>query len=91
MSMIGVAQVPTNQDCLGAIAICQNTFTESNAYSGTGNYLNEIDTVSSCLKSGEKNDVWYTFTVQTSGSLCFTITPNLPSDDYDWAHTIPGG
>lgn len=85
MSMIGVAQVPTNQDCLGAIAICQNTFTESNAYSGTGNYLNEIDTVSSCLKSGEKNDVWYTFTVQTSGSLCFTITPNLPSDDYDWA------
>ncbi|PCH96004.1 MAG: hypothetical protein COB85_04070 [Bacteroidetes bacterium] len=79
------AQVPTSQDCLGAIAICQNTFTESNAYSGTGNYLNEIDTVSSCLKSGEKNDVWYTFSVQTSGSLCFTITPNLASDDYDWA------
>lgn len=82
---IANAQVPTNQDCLGAIAICQNTFTESNAYSGTGNYLNEIDTVISCLKSGEKNDVWYTFSVQTSGSLCFTITPNLASDDYDWA------
>ena len=85
MDGIANAQVPTNQDCLGAIAICQNTFTESNAYSGTGNYLNEIDTVTSCLKSGEKNDVWYTFSVQTSGSLCFTITPNLASDDYDWA------
>jgi len=79
------AQTPTNQDCLGAIAICQNIYTESNAYSGTGNYLNEIDTLKSCLKSGEKNDVWYTFTVQTGGSLCFTITPNLSTDDYDWA------
>jgi len=76
---------PTNQDCLGAIAICQTVFEESNAYSGSGNVLNEINSTTSCLGSGEKNDVWYTFTVQTSGSLCFTITPNLASDDYDWA------
>ncbi|MBL4755539.1 MAG: SprB repeat-containing protein, partial [Flavobacteriales bacterium] len=76
---------PNAQDCLGAIAICQPIFAESNAYSGTGNVPNEINTATSCLGDGEKNDVWYTFTVQTSGDLCFTITPNLVSDDYDWA------
>ncbi|MFH1321193.1 MAG: gliding motility-associated C-terminal domain-containing protein [Bacteroidota bacterium] len=79
------AQTPTEQDCLGAIAICQNSYSESNAWTNTGNYPNEIDTVLSCLKSGERNDVWYTFVVQTSGNLCFTITPNTASDDYDWA------
>ncbi|MBL4657439.1 MAG: gliding motility-associated C-terminal domain-containing protein [Flavobacteriales bacterium] len=76
---------PTNQDCLGAIAICQTIFVESNSYTGTGNVANEINAGTSCLLSGEKNDVWYQFTVQSGGSLCFTITPNLASDDYDWA------
>ena len=85
LSAFELSAQPTNQDCLGAIAICQTFFAESNAYSGTGNVLNEINPATSCLASGEKNDVWYTFTVQTSGSLCFTITPNLATDDYDWA------
>ncbi|HEY1039499.1 MAG TPA: hypothetical protein VGF30_08855, partial [Bacteroidia bacterium] len=75
---------PNNQDCAGAIAVCQNVYNQATAYSGTGNVLNEINT-SSCLSSGEKNDVWYQFTVQTSGNLSFNITPNLAADDYDWA------
>jgi gliding motility-associated-like protein len=33
----------------------------------------------------KKNDVWYQFTVQTSGNLAFSITPNTLTDDYDWA------
>lgn len=78
-------QSPTNQDCLNAIPICQNVYSTNISYSGEGNYLNEINSGSSCLGSGELNDVWYTFTVQQSGNLNFTITPNNSADDYDWA------
>lgn len=79
------AQVPTNQDCLGAIPICQNVYSNPASYSGTGNYPTEINSGISCLGSGELNDVWYTFTVQQSGNLCFSITPVALSDDYDWS------
>ena len=48
------SQPPNNQDCLGAVAICQTVFSESNAYSGTGNVPNEINSASSCLGTGEK-------------------------------------
>ena len=79
------AQVPTAQDCLGALPICQNVYSTTASYSGTGNYTDEINSLNSCLASGEKNDVWYTFTVINSGNLSFLITPNQLSDDYDWA------
>ncbi len=80
-----VAQIPNNQDCLAAIPICQNVYSTTVSYTGEGNYPNEINSGSSCLGSGELNDVWYTFTVQQSGNLNFLITPNTSSDDYDWA------
>ncbi|MBI2966185.1 MAG: PKD domain-containing protein, partial [Bacteroidetes bacterium] len=76
---------PTDQDCLGAIPVCQDFYDQPNSYSGTGNILNEINSSSSCLASGEKNDVWYVFTVQQSGDLAFIITPYTFADDYDWA------
>lgn len=83
------AQTPTDQDCLGAIAICQDTYYQPNSYSGTGNYPNEIPSgggcPGNCMLNGEKNDVWYIFTVQTAGLVSFTITPNNQNDDYDWA------
>jgi gliding motility-associated-like protein len=77
--------VPNNQDCLGAIPVCQSVYNNPNSYVGTGNYPNEISSANTCLGSGEKNDVWYQFTVQTAGNLCFVINPNSGSDDYDWA------
>ncbi len=93
--VIALGQTPTNQDCLGAIPVCQYTYNQVNSFSGQGNYTSEIPVYSgaisnnncpnNCLLSGEKNDVWYIFTVQTSGNLNFTITPNSSSDDYDWA------
>src|SRR3954467_951219 len=79
------SQVPTVQDCLGAIPVCQDTFIQTNAFSGTGNFTGEITSPLCCLVSGEKNDVWYTFTVQTSDTFSFTLTPVDPNDDYDWA------
>ncbi|NLA25420.1 MAG: T9SS type B sorting domain-containing protein [Bacteroidales bacterium] len=85
---------PTEQDCLGAIPLCFATYHTTNSYSGEGHYLGEIpehyplyDNMcpGNCLLAGELNDVWYTFTVQTSGTVGFTITPNNLNDDYDWA------
>ena len=89
LSVVLWAQEPTDQDCLGAITVCQSVYVQPNSYSGTGNYPNEIPHPGSCptncLNSGEKNDVWYIFTVNSGGNLGFQITPNNMSDDYDWA------
>ena len=82
------AQLPPNQpeqDCFNAIPVCQNVYSQPNSYQGGGLNPNEINGISSCLLGGEVNDVWYIFTVQTSGNLCFSITPNVLSNDYDWA------
>ena len=87
------AQVPTVQDCLGAIPVCQNTYTQATTYLGAGNYPNEVynnpgncvnDCPGSCL-DGEQNSVWYVFTVQQSGNLRLIIEPFFNEDDYDWA------
>lgn len=87
-----LAQVPTVQDCLGAIPVCQDIYYEENTYTGTGNYPNEIYEPpgqcsnycpNSCL-DGEQNSVWYVFTVQQGGYLRLTIDPEVDSDDYDW-------
>lgn len=89
-----LAQIPTVQDCMGAIAVCQDVYVEENSYSGDGNYNNEIynnpnsdctlDCPGSCL-DGEQNSVWYIFTVQVGGLLRVTIDPFGSGDDYDWA------
>lgn len=87
------AQVPTVQDCLGAIPVCQDVYVEDNSFLGSGNYPNEIfnpsgncenDCPGSCL-DGEQNSVWYVFTVQQAGILRLTIDPQDDGDDYDWA------
>jgi len=78
------AQQP-EQDCINAIPVCQNVYVQTNSYTDEGNDPNEIDPLISCLGSGEENDVWYIFTVQTPGMLNFTINPIDNTDDYDWA------
>ncbi len=77
------AQVPTTQDCIGAIPICSTTYQENNVYIGTGNYTSEIN-ASNCIFP-ENNSVWYILTIQTSGNLCFTLSPSLASANFDWA------
>lgn len=78
------AQAP-EQDCVNAIPVCQGGYSQQNSYSGSGNLPNEIDPNLSCLGGGELNSVWYTMTIQSDGLLNFSITPNDPADDYDWA------
>ncbi|HNR19178.1 MAG TPA: SprB repeat-containing protein, partial [Bacteroidia bacterium] len=75
----------TNQDCLNAIPVCQNTYVQPNSYVGAGSDTSEINSALSCLNAGERNDVWYIFTVSVSGTLNFSIFPNNPNNDYDFA------
>ncbi len=82
------AQTPTVQDCLGAIPICAQIYTENTSPSGSGNYPNEVNGTSQggiCCMDNELNSIWYTFTVNQSGDFGFTLTPNNLTDDYDWA------
>lgn len=80
-----LAQTPTPQDCLGAIPICNDVYDEPDpyAYSGNGNYENEIMKFQDCITS-ENNGIWYRFTAQSNGYLNFTISPHHETDDYDW-------
>lgn len=75
----------TNQDCLNAIPVCQNTYVQPNSYSGKGSDTLEINPLISCLNAGERNDVWYIFTVSVSGTLNFSLFPNNSNNDYDFA------
>lgn len=83
--LLAQAQEPLPQDCLGAIPVCQEVYSEPDpyAYSGEGNYLHEIEDYQQCI-TPELSGVWYVFTVQSSGMLRFTITPNDVMDDFDW-------
>jgi gliding motility-associated-like protein len=73
------------QNCMGAIPVCQMTYSQTNAYSGVGN-LNELNASNQgCLTTGENNSVWYIINTSTAGTLQFSITPNVGTDDYDFA------
>src|SRR5262245_33403232 len=78
------AQIPTEQDCLGAIPICGPIYTTASSTFGSGNYPNE-DPPSTCLVPGEFNSLWFIFTVISSGDLAFTTYPVNSGADYDWA------
>lgn len=67
------------QDCTSAIPVCSQTYTQNTSYTGVGT-VDEVK--NTCLKSGEKNSVWYIFTTQTAGNFGFTINT---VKDYDYA------
>ncbi|MDD4217797.1 MAG: hypothetical protein PHZ24_10740, partial [Bacteroidales bacterium] len=69
------------QDCFGAVSVCDNTYSQTNSYTGVGS-SDELNNGATCLYSGETNSVWYVFSPQTTGSFFFTI---VTSHDYDWA------
>lgn len=71
----------SQSDCTSALAVCGNSAI-SYTPSGFGT-VQENPLGGGCLSS-EHYSVWYTFTVSTSGTLTFLITPNAQAD-YDWA------
>ena len=77
---------PTDEDCLGAIPLCQDIYYNGSGAFGTGNYSNEINVGASECIVQELGGNWYTFSPQNTGVLNFVITPdNTAGEDYDWA------
>ncbi|HBB89577.1 MAG TPA: hypothetical protein DC047_18380 [Blastocatellia bacterium] len=72
-------QTGPEQNCNFGIPVCQNTYVQSQSYTGIGS-LQESN--GSCLSGGETNSVWYIFTIQSSGTLTFTLNTSF---DYDFA------
>jgi len=82
VSLYANAQAPTFQDCLGAIPVCQSVYKVEQIPNGYGTYQ-EFDVFDGCIPIDE-NSTWYTFIARSSGNFGFLITPNEPTDDYDW-------
>ncbi|RYD53076.1 MAG: hypothetical protein EOP52_02735 [Sphingobacteriales bacterium] len=90
-SFSGRTQNLPEQQCIGAIPVCQATYSQANSYSGFGATQELNITNRGCLTSNETNDVWYIINISTAGNLAFSITPNSGSD-YDFGlWNITGG
>jgi hypothetical protein len=76
----GIAQTSIS-DCEGAIVLCGDLYTETQASFTTGNIY---EATGSCNQGLEQSSVWYTFTVQADGNLSFILDPINDVDDYDW-------
>lgn len=90
LSCVPCAIGPTgteNNDCAYATEICSDSPITSN-FTGPGIVPNESCT--GCTAGGENYSNWFTFTVQSSGTLGLNITPDLSTDDYDFALYGPG-
>lgn len=78
-------------DCSGAQVLCDASLDPApvDALLGVGDVANESFR-DGCLGGLEANTYWYKWTVATTGRLAFTLTPEFPSDDLDFAlYRIP--
>lgn len=72
------------QDCVGGSTICSNaSINDNNATTGCVMDLNASN--GGCLLNYERQGSWYYFSPSASGTLGFTLIPNGPTDDYDFA------
>ncbi len=81
-----VRQADGNSDCTAPTQICSNG---SFAGSSPGPGSNAADGCTGCV-TGETYSNWYIFSPQTSGSLSLAISPNVGTDDLDFALYGPG-
>ncbi len=80
LSISATAQTSIS-DCDGAIVLCGDLYTETQASLNSGNI---IEATGVCNQGLEQSSVWYTFTVQQAGNLSFILNPLTATDDYDW-------
>ncbi|MFT6718691.1 MAG: subtilisin-like proprotein convertase family protein, partial [Sphingobacteriales bacterium] len=73
--------VPEYSDCVATEFICSSDPIVQANFNGTQGNFNEPG---ACYEDAEQRSHWYEFTVDVSGQLAFSITPNAPVD-YDWA------
>lgn len=70
------------QNACGALMICGNGFFSPYSYQGEGA---APDMPSTPCNGGENNSMWLKLVITSPGVLVFTITPQLITDDYDFA------
>lgn len=78
-------QLPVNQpeqNACDALVLCGKTFTSPYSYQGYGTTMDLNNTPCS---GGEANSMWLRLNVNTAGTIVFTLTPLLGTDDYDFA------
>lgn len=72
-----------NNDCMNATPICSGATIASNS-TGPGLLAEGCNGIT-CPAGGENHSNWYSFTIQSSGTLAFVINPTSGTDDYDFA------
>jgi hypothetical protein len=83
------AAAQNNADCLAAFDLCKKDLYQFATPRGIGRDVIEADMMS-CFIGGdnngqaEENSTWIKFEIAESGSLAFTITPYVKSDDIDF-------
>lgn len=82
-------QAQANADCVTALDICEKKSYHITHASGEGRDITEADFIACFLGSenqgqAEENSTWIKFTIEKSGSLTFTITPDRYDDDLDF-------
>jgi len=77
-------------DCPTGVILCDKSSFSVELAVGAGTITNEVDPFS-CIQA-ELAASWYRWTCDQAGTLAFTITPNNPTDDIDFAvYELPGG
>ncbi len=71
-----------NSDCINATAVCSNA--PIAALSNGPGLVSDYCNGTSCPAGGENFSNWYQFMPQISGTLSISITPQNPSDDFDF-------
>ncbi len=84
-ALAGNAQNRPEQNCIDGIPVCQSGYSQTNTYTGPGTVVELDATNQGCLGSGERNCVWYIIQVSSTGLLSLNITPNILTNDYDFA------
>ncbi|RYZ49440.1 MAG: PKD domain-containing protein, partial [Sphingobacteriales bacterium] len=77
-----IAPNQPEQDACNALMICGNTFTSPYGYQGIGLVSDLTNTP--CF-GGEGNVMWLRLEINTSGTIVFSLTPIIATDDYDFA------
>ena len=79
--MTSLAWGQSTSDCDGAIVLCGDVYSETEASFNTGAVY---EYTGACNNFLEQSSIWYTFTVYEDGLLSFVLNPLDPVDDYDW-------
>lgn len=72
-----------NNDCSSLTALCAGTSFGANS-TGPG-LVSDGCIFGQCPAGGENFSNWYAFQIQSSGTLNITVTPQVATDDYDFA------